>query len=211
MSENMKAGSIEVVSDIVHSGTHAGRFTIHPENVFNAQQLRTQVNGPRVSVEEGADTFFSFYLYMQDAPKGRCNFFYWEGEPPPGSWNNVMTWWVEPNASGEGTVVKFGTGNLGVKGVHWQADFTIGAWHQLGMHVRWSESESQGNIKLWWDGQAVLDKQTQTKGPEETYFCQPGIHRDPHDPSVDTIWLDDLICGTTLESIQLEQPRVAEA
>eukprot|EP01046_Picozoa_sp_COSAG06_P076177 COSAG06_NODE_24183_length_670_cov_0.991243_1_plen_174_part_01 len=152
MSENMKAGSIEVVSDIVHSGTHAGRFTIHPENVFNAQQLRTQVNGPR----------------------------------------------VEPNASGEGTVVKFGTGNLGVKGVHWQADFTIGAWHQLGMHVRWSESESQGNVKLWWDGQAVLDKQTQTKGPEETYFCQPGIHRDPHDPSVDTIWLDDLICGTTL-------------
>ena len=37
------------------------------------------------------------------------------------------------------------------------------------MHVHWSEDESNGNVKLWWDGVEVLDLQTQTKGPETRY------------------------------------------
>ena len=45
-----------------------------------------------------------------------------------------MTWWVEP--AGDGTVVRYGTGNLGVNGVLWEQEFTVGDWHQLGMHVR---------------------------------------------------------------------------
>ena len=48
-----------------------------------------------------------------------------------------------------------------------------------------SEDPSLGHVKLWWDGEQVLDIAVQTKGPERVYFCQPGIHRDPHTPSVD--------------------------
>src|SRR5438132_5466456 len=77
-SKNLKPGDIEVVTDIVHSGKYAGRFTIHDYNIFNAKQLRVQVNGPKITVKEGTDTFLSFYLYMKDAPKDRDNFFYWE-------------------------------------------------------------------------------------------------------------------------------------
>jgi hypothetical protein len=203
-SKTMKEGSIEVVTDVVHSGKYAGKFTIYEDNVFNARQLRTQVNGPKVTVKDGSDTYMSFYLYMKDAPKDRDNFFYWEGSPPPG-YNNVMTWWVEPKKDG-GSAVKYGTGNLGRKGVHWEADFTTGKWHQLGMHIHWSEDAEKGNVKLWWDGKEVLDKKVQTKGPQSTYFCQPGIHRDPHTKSVDTIYFDDFICATTLEEIKLENP-----
>jgi hypothetical protein len=93
-------------------------------------------------VQEGTDTFMSFYLYMKQPPKDRDNFFYWEGEPPPGDWNNVMTWWVEPraaDAAGGGTAVKFGTGNLGSNGTEWEADFAVGVWHQLGMHIHWCD------------------------------------------------------------------------
>ncbi len=205
-SKTMKEGSIEVVTDVVHSGKYAGKFTIHPENVFNARQLRTQVNGPKVTVKDGDDTFMSFYLYMKDAPKDRDNFFYWEGSPPP-SYNNVMTWWVEPKKDGAGTVLKYGTGNLGRKGVHLEKEFTIGKWHQLGMHVHWSEDATKGNIKLWWDGEEVLDKKVQTKGPQSVYFCQPGIHRDPHTKSVDTIYFDDFVCATTLDEIKIEKPK----
>src|SRR5580765_4958081 len=82
-SKNLKKGDIEIVTDIVHSGKYAGRFTIHETNIFNAQQLRVQVNGPKITVKEGTDTFMSFYLFMKDAPKDRDNFFYWEGNPPP--------------------------------------------------------------------------------------------------------------------------------
>ena len=100
-SDNMLEGSIQVVSDIVRPGNRrAGKATIHPENVFNEQQLRSQLNGPKISVTEGDETFMSFHMYMEDAPVERDNFIYWEGEPPPGSWNNVMTWWVEPSSDG---------------------------------------------------------------------------------------------------------------
>ena len=56
----------------------------------------------KVKVEEGTETFASFYLCMKEPPKDRDNFFYWEGSPPP-RYNNVMTWWVEPKAGGSGT------------------------------------------------------------------------------------------------------------
>jgi hypothetical protein len=209
-SKNIKPGHIEVVTDIVHSGKHAGRFTIHEDNVFNARQLRVQANGPKVTVKEGSDTFVSFYMYMNNPPKDRDNFFYWEGSPPP-RYNNVMTWWVEPKADGAGTFIKYGTGNLGRKGVHWEADFTVGQWHQLGMHIHWSEDPAKGNVRLWWDGVVVLDKKVQTKGPQSVYFSQPGIHRDPHTKSVDTIYFDDLVCATTLEEIEIQKPTTAKS
>jgi Polysaccharide lyase len=204
-SKTIKPGDIEVVTDIVRSGKYSGRFTIHEDDVFNARQLRAQVNGPKVTVKEGSDTFVSFFMYMKDAPKDRDNFFYWEGSPPPG-YNNVMTWWVEPKKDGTGTLIKYGTGNLGRKGVHWQADFTIGQWHQLGMHIHWSEDPEKGNVKLWWDGSLALYKKVQTKGPQTVYFSQPGIHRDPHTKSVDTIYFDDFLCATTLDEIELQKP-----
>ncbi len=208
-SKNRKPGHIEVVSDIVHSGKYAGRFTIHEDDVFNKRQLRVQANGPEVTVREGTDTFVSFYMSMKDAPQDRDNFFYWEGSPPP-RYNNVMTWWVEPKKDGSGTVIKYGTGNLGRKGVHWEANFTIGRWHQLGMHIHWSEDPNKGNVRLWWDGAMVLDKKVQTKGPQSVYFSQPGIHRDPHARSVDSIYFDDMICATTLAEIAIEQPRTTK-
>ena len=114
-SKNIKPGHIEVVTDIVHSGKYAGRFTIHEDNVFNTRQLRVQANGPKVTVREGSDTFVSFYMYMKDQPKDRDNFFYWEGSPPP-RYNNVMTWWVEPKTDGAGTHHQVRHGQSGPQG-----------------------------------------------------------------------------------------------
>src|SRR3954454_19448179 len=68
-SKNIKPGHIEVVTGPVHSGKYAGRFTIHEDNVFNAGQLRVQANGPKVMVKERTNTFVSFYIYMDEAPK----------------------------------------------------------------------------------------------------------------------------------------------
>lgn len=208
LSKNIKPGHIEVVTDVVHSGKYAGRFTIHEDDIFNARQLRVQANGPKVTVKEGSDTFVSFYMYMKDPPNDRDNFFYWEGSPPP-RYNNVMTWWVEPKEGGAGTSIKYGTGNLGRTGVHWEGDFTIGQWHQLGMHIHWSEDPTNGNVGLWWDGAVVLDKKVQTKGPQSVYFSQPGIHRDPHTKSVDTIYFDDFLCATTREEIEIRRRKTA--
>ena len=198
--QNATPRNIQLVTNIVQEGKYAAKFTIHGDDVFNPQQMRVQVGGPQITVAEGSDTYMSFYLYMADAPKDRDNFFYWEGAPPP-KWDNVMTWWVEPNAAATGTLIKYGTGNLGRNGTEWQADFTTGKWHQMAMHIHWSEDPTKGNTRLWFDGSLVLDKKLKTKGPESVYFCQPGIHRSPHRPSVDTIYFDNFILADKLEDV----------
>jgi hypothetical protein len=197
--QNATPANVQLVTDIVHQGKYAAKITIHETDVFNPRQLRVQLGGPRVTVEEGSDTYMSFSLYMADAPKDRDNFFYWEGNPPP-RYNNVMTWWVEPNPSG-GTLIKYGTGTLGKDGTHWEADFSTGKWHHLTMHIHWSEDPEKGHTRLWFDGALVLDKKLKTKGPEAVYFCQPGIHRSPHRPSVDSIYFDNFILADTLEEV----------
>lgn len=197
--QNATPANVQLVTDIVHQGKYAAKITIHETDVFNPRQLRVQLGGPRVTVEEGSDTYMSFSLYMADPPKDRDNFFYWEGNPPP-RYNNVMTWWVEPNPSG-GTLIKYGTGNLGKDGTHWEADFSTGKWHHLTMHIHWSEDPEKGNTRLWFDGALVLDKKLKTKGPEAVYFCQPGIHRSPHRPSVDSIYFDNFILADTLAEV----------
>jgi hypothetical protein len=198
-SQNATPRNVQIVSDIVHRGKYAAKFTIHEDDVFNPQQLRVQVGGPKVTVEEGSDTYMAFSLYMAEPPKDRDNFFYWEGTPPP-RWNNVMTWWVEP-AEGGGAAIKYGTGNLGRNGTEWQADFAIGKWHRLVMHIHWSEDAAKGNVRLWFDGAPVLDRKLKTKGAESVYFCQPGIHRSPHRASVDSIYLDDFILADSLPDV----------
>src|SRR5258708_4905574 len=96
--QNATTRNVQVVTGIVQQGKYAGKFTIHEDDVFNAQQLRVQVGGPKVTVEEGSDTYMSFYMYMAEPPKDRDNFFYWEGTPPP-KYDNVMTWWVQPKVA----------------------------------------------------------------------------------------------------------------
>src|SRR5437764_15250926 len=67
-SRGAKPGHAAVVTDVVHAGKYAGRFTIHEDDVFNAQQLRVQVTGPRVTVREGSDTSMSSAAYPRDPP-----------------------------------------------------------------------------------------------------------------------------------------------
>src|SRR6478735_4216762 len=62
--QNVTSRNVQVVTDIVQEGKYAGKFTIHEDDVFNAQQLRVQLGGPKITVDEGSDTYMSFYLYM---------------------------------------------------------------------------------------------------------------------------------------------------
>jgi hypothetical protein len=55
--QNATPRNIQLVTDIVQEGKYAAKFTIHEDDVFNASQLRVQVGGPRVTVQEGSDTY----------------------------------------------------------------------------------------------------------------------------------------------------------
>src|SRR5437660_10625850 len=67
--QNATPRNVQVVTDIVQQGKYAAKITIHEDDVFNAQQLRAQLGGPKITVQEGSDTYMSFWMYMAEAPK----------------------------------------------------------------------------------------------------------------------------------------------
>jgi hypothetical protein len=206
---NNPAGRVLVVmkgAEVVDQGQYAVKVTMQGDERFNAQQLRVQLASINVDVVEGGDTFMSFYIHAKDPPKTRDNFYYYEGN---GS-GNVMTWWLEP-AAGGGTVMKYGTGNLGARGLHWTGNFAIGKWHQLAAHIHWGKTDLTGNIRLWFDGAPVLDKMLQTMVNPGRYYSEPGIHRDmtrtgATEVGVDSIYFDNFITADTLDEIELMTP-----
>ena len=48
--QNATPLNVQVVTDIVQQGKYAAKLTIHEDDVFNAQQLRVQLGGPKVTV-----------------------------------------------------------------------------------------------------------------------------------------------------------------
>jgi len=74
---------------------------------------------------------------------------------------------VGPAEEGGGTLIKYGTGNLGRNGTHWGADFTIGKWHQWRCTSIWSEDKDKGNTRLWFDGVFGPGQETDDQRPRE--------------------------------------------
>jgi hypothetical protein len=203
--QNLTERNAQIVSDFVPPGAkHAVKMTIHPDDKFGKNQLRVQLGGPNIPIDEDSHIRVSFWLAMKDPPKDRDNIIGWEGSPG----GSVMKWWVEPKEGG-GTLVKFGIGNLGKDGIHWIADFPIGKWHQLAMDVTWSFYPDKGNVKCWFDGEVVLDKEMKTRYNLKQFavYCQPGIMRGPPPGmSEDTLYLANFIAATTVEELQIIKP-----
>ena len=74
-SQNALPRKVQVETGIVQEGKCAAKFTSHEDDVFNAQQLRVQVGGPKVTVDEGSDTYMSFHMYTAQPPMDRETFF----------------------------------------------------------------------------------------------------------------------------------------
>ena len=66
--QNATPRNIQVVTDIVQQGKYAGKFTIHEDDVFNAQQLRQlEADGYRVDqAKDGEDGLFQAREYPVD-------------------------------------------------------------------------------------------------------------------------------------------------
>jgi hypothetical protein len=99
--------------------------------------------------------------------------------------------------------------NFRCSGNQWTDDFTLNKWHQLAMHIVWSEDPAKGHVKLWWDGNVVLDKNLKNKGPETYYFTEPGIQRGGAKASEDCIYYDNFIMATTLPELEIMKPAQA--
>ncbi|HVR61682.1 MAG TPA: heparin lyase I family protein, partial [Polyangia bacterium] len=165
-------------------------------------QDRVDIQHQSTLTAEGKDTWVSGH-YMMPADAGMRNeFAFWESN---GSSQNVMDFWVEPKAGG-GTTINFGVGFLGATKI-WTADFTIGRWHQVAIHVHWSVNAQLGSVDVWYDGQQVVTAyKAKTKADGNSLFYQNGLHRRRPDNFVDTIYFDDFVEADSFAEARIAAP-----
>jgi MYXO-CTERM domain-containing protein len=192
-----------VDSQQVYSGKLACNITVHPDDLLAPyNQDRVDIGHVSTLSDEGKDSWLSGHYYMAANANVRNEFGWYESQ---NSYSNMMDFWVEPKTGG-GTSISFGTGFLG-KTVLWTADFSIGQWHQVAIHVHWSTNANTGSVDVWFDGvQVVTAKKAQTKADANKLFYQTGMHRTNPANFVDTIYFDDFIEADTQADAKISAP-----
>lgn len=195
--------NVEVLGEQVYTGKYACKITVHPDDLFGQYvQDRVDIQHQSTLTAEGKDTWVSGH-YMMPADAGMRNeFAFWESN---GTSQNVMDFWVEPKTGG-GTTISFGVGFLGATKI-WTAEFTIGKWHQVAIHVHWSTNAQLGSVDVWYDGQQVVTAyKAKTKADTNTLFYQNGLHRKSPGNFVDTIYIDDFVEADSFAEARIAPP-----
>ena len=189
--------NIAVVDAPVFQGRRAARIDIHPDDLFPNQHNRVELHYDARQTGEGQETFFSLRFLLPENSKVHEDIAYWETQGP--SYQQSMALYIDP--SGDGTRLGFRT-NLPAAREHWTGHITVGEWHQIAMHVVWSQSAKRGRVSLWLDGRPVVqDVPAQTKPNPAGLFVQTGFHRDNSQPFSESIYLDDAIEATSLKEV----------
>jgi MYXO-CTERM domain-containing protein len=146
------------------------------------------------------ESYYAWSFMVPADAEIRSNIGYWESRMTS---LNTMTFWIEPGDGG--TVIKFGTGNLG-QTTRWTAKLELNEWHRIAIHNIWSQDENTGKVDVWYDGAQVVTGATATKRDANELFFQMGLHRsDPADP-VQVIYIDAAREATTQEEILMPLP-----
>jgi hypothetical protein len=193
----------EVGGQQVYSGKLACSITVHPDDLLAPyNQDRVDIGHVSTLSDEGKDSWLSGHYYMAADANVRNEFGWYESQ---NSYSNMMDFWVAPKTGG-GTSISFGTGFLG-KTILWTADFSIGQWHQVAVHVHWSTNANVGSVDVWFDGvQVVTAKKAQTKADANRLFYQTGLHRTNPANFVDTLYFDDFIEADTQADAKIAAP-----
>jgi hypothetical protein len=196
----------EVLGEQVYSGNLACKVTVHPDDIFGQyKQDRVDVKHNSTLTGEGKDMYLSGYYYLLADAQTRDEFGMFET-------TNSLNWvdiWVEPKTGG-GTSIKLGIesngANLGSVLI-WTGDFTPGKWHQLAIHIHWSQDATQGLVDFWLDGQQVVTGfKHKTKPNANDLYYLTGLHRVLMQPYTESIYFDDFTEADTQGDIKIGAP-----
>jgi MYXO-CTERM domain-containing protein len=191
----------EVLGEQVYSGSLACKVTVHPDDTFTFGQNRVDIHHQSTLTDEGKDSYLSGHYMMPADAQVRNEIGFYESNKS----NNAMDLWVAPKTGG-GTTINFAIGFLPMT-ASWTADFKVGVWHQIGIHVHWSQNATLGFVDLWLDGvKTVTMLKGQTRPDTTTLYYQTGLHRRNTYQVTDTIYFDDFYEGDTEADMHLAAP-----
>jgi hypothetical protein len=197
----------QVLGEQVYAGKLACKVTVHPDDIFTQSynQNRVDVRHNSTLTGEGKDMYLSGYYYLAADAKTRNEFMMFETTNS----TNWMDVWVDAKAGG-GTSINLGVESSGANlgSVHvWNGDLTPGTWHQIALHVLWSQDATKGLIDFWVDGkQVVTGFKHKTKPNANDLYFLTGLHRLVMQPYTETIYFDAFIEGTTQDDIKIGAP-----
>lgn len=200
----------QVLGEQVYAGKLACKITVHPDDIFTQSfnQNRVDVKHTSTLTGEGKDMYLSGHYYLPADAQTRNEFGMFETMKSL-NWIDI---WIEPKTGG-GTTIKLGIesngANLGSVPV-WSGDLSVGRWHQIAIHVLFSQDATKGSLDFWLDGKQVVTGFKHKTRPDGTdlYFLT-GLHRVLMQPYTESIYFDDFIEGDAQGDIRIAAPTTA--
>jgi MYXO-CTERM domain-containing protein len=196
----------QVLGEQVYSGKLACKVTVHPDDIYGMYvQDRVDVKHMSTLTGEGKDMYLSGHYYLLEDAKTRNEFGMFETTDSK-NWVDI---WVEPKTGG-GTSIKLGIESDGAKLGSvpvWSGDLSPATWHQIAIHIHWSQDATKGSVDFWLDGKQVVSGfKHKTKPNQNDLYYLTGLHRVLMQPYTESIYFDDFIEADTQDDIKIAAP-----
>lgn len=195
-TQSMSEDRLAVVEDPARQGRYALRTTvIQGDDPIDASGNRNEV--VKITDEKPGSEYFYSWSTMFPADY-----------PSENKWQ-LFTQWHQAGCCGSPPLEFFVNGeqmHLRVGGsggkILWTAPLTRAAWNDFVLHVKWSESPTEGFVELWHNGQPVVQKtHLATQFDKTGQYLKLGLYRDESIAAVGEVFHDNFIMGTTMEDV----------
>ncbi len=188
---------LSVQTACTYEGKWAGKATITGDSEFlwhgNTNLNRTEFEYKPATTPPNTDTFFGWsFLLPKPFTSNRHEFGYWESDK---SWQQNLRFNIHSsNLSFQETAQDQ---------PFWMRNDIIHAnqWHDIAVHIHWSDDPTKGFVKVWFDGKFVSEEPMQTLANiEHSMFVHLGLLRH-QEATIETIYIDNARHGKSIESI----------
>ncbi len=89
----------------------------------------------------------------------------------------------------------------------WTAPLARGTWHDFVLRVKWSADPTVGFVELYHNGDLALPRtHGATQLPGQKNYLKMGLYRSKDIAEQGVLYIDDVVMGTTFESVMPEPP-----
>jgi Polysaccharide lyase len=186
----------------VLAGTYALRAELTAEREWENGIFRTEVQHKPATerVAEGAETYFAWSIYLPKAlPAGDYQLGYFETST---TYQQVFSL----HAEGSDLALYINTSSPDSPSSH-PGLLTVGQWHRIVYHVKWSADRNVGFVSLWWDGVKVVDQMSGKTYLDDPALVQLGLLKNPPEPpEAIVLYVDEVMEGDSYADVSLGIP-----